>query len=357
MAAPKEARRRVLDLIAGDPSVDIVVVGITGAMGSMSDNCAADLLEWGATAPKPVVATWNSYKTDEVGFSDLIASGVPLFRSFRNCFQALGAFNRYRVRAASFRFRPPFATQLMPDVRTILNSGGALDPREARELLESFGVPLVRETAVTSPADAARVGSEYGWPVALKIASPLFPHKSDVGLVRLGVRDASEAMETYTALMMHAHALIPESTVTGVVVQDMVDGDTEMIVGTTNDIALGPAVMIGLGGVFAEVLGDVAVRPLPLDEEDINEMIHELRGAPLLFGARGRPVADVGAFVNVVMAVARLASACDGVLMELDLNPVMVGPSGAVAVDYLVVSRGIDDTRRDPEIGNAMEMS
>jgi acyl-CoA synthetase (NDP forming) len=113
-----------------------------------------------------------------------------------------------------------------------------------------------------------------------------------------------------------------------------------MIVGVTRDPVFGPAVLVGTGGVFAEILKDVAVRPLPLDRRDAQEMVQGLRGYPLLTGARGRDRGDVKALVDVVLAVARLASACGDRLVELDLNPVVVLRKGAVAVDSLVVTAG-----------------
>ena len=123
-----------------------------------------------------------------------------------------------------------------------------------------------------------------------------------------------------------------------------------MIVGITHDSQLGAAVMVGTGGIFAEVLRDVAVRPLPLDEHDAREMIDSLRGAALLRGARGRAPADIEALVQVIVSVARLATACGDRLAELDLNPVIVSATGAVAVDSLVVA-GAASNGRTPVAG------
>ena len=119
----------------------------------------------------------------------------------------------------------------------------------------------------------------------------------------------------------------------------MMSDGIEMIVGITHDSQLGAAVMVGSGGIFAEVLRDVAVRPLPLDAADAREMVESLRGYALLKGARGRPPADVDALVDVIMAVARLATACGDRIAELDLNPVIVNAGGAVAVDSLVIAK------------------
>ncbi len=150
--------------------------------------------------------------------------------------------------------------------------------------------------------------------------------------------DAAAVRATFDALTARAREVDASAKVDGVLVQQMAAEGTEMIVGITHDSQLGAAVMVGTGGIFAEVLRDVAVRPLPLDEQDAREMIDSLRGVALLRGARGRAPADIDALVQVILAVARLAEACGDRLAELDLNPVIVSASGALAVDSLVVT-------------------
>jgi acyl-CoA synthetase (NDP forming) len=171
----------------------------------------------------------------------------------------------------------------------------------------------------------------------MKIASPDFPHKSDLGLVRLDVATTGQAQALYTELVTRATRANRKAVIEGVQIQQQVVGGVEMIVGVTRDPVYGPAVLVGTGGVFAEVLSDATVRPLPLDRRDAEEMVKSLRGHALLRGARGQAKADVKALVDVVLAVARLAAACGDRLVELDLNPVVVLPRGAVAVDSLVV--------------------
>ena len=176
-----------------------------------------------------------------------------------------------------------------------------------------------------------------GFPVVMKIASPDFPHKSDAGLVRLGVASAGQASTVYSELVTRATKANRKARIEGVQIQQQVEGGVEMIVGVTRDRVFGPAVLVGTGGVFAEVLKDVTVRPLPLDRRDAEEMVKSLRGYALLLGARGQARSDIKALVDVVLAVARLAAAFGERLAELDLNPVVVQRRGAVAVDSLVV--------------------
>jgi acyl-CoA synthetase (NDP forming) len=220
----------------------------------------------------------------------------------------------------------------------LASADGALSPDAARVVLEAFGVPVVAERIAASPDDAAQAATEIGLPVVVKIASADFPHKSDAGLVHVGAQTADEVARVSAEILERARTADPHARVEGIVVQQLVGDGVEMIVGALYDAVFGPAVMVGTGGLFAELLRDVAVRPLPIDREDAEEMVTSLRGAALLAGARGRPPADTKALVDVVMAVAALASAAGARLAELDLNPVIVQPSGAVAVDSLVIA-------------------
>lgn len=334
--APSADRRRVLELIAADPAVDILVVGLTAPVPS-TDSFAEDVCWFAKQFHKPVVVTWNSLETDHRGFKLLVESGVPMFRSFRNCFRALQAFADYQRRSLSFRRRELTEAPLPDNVASVMAAAGPLTTAASRQVLTSFGIPVVREEIAASASDAGRAAAAMGFPVVMKLISPDFPHKTDAGLVRLGISSVSQAQDAYEQLCQRAAGAIPQARIEGVLIQEHVADGTEMIVGVTQDPVLGPAVMVGTGGIFAELLSDVAVRPLPIDRADAAEMVSELKGFSLLRGARGRPEQDVEALIEVVMSVARMATACGASLRELDLNPVLVRRKGAVAVDHLVV--------------------
>ena len=335
MTQPAEIRRQVIRDICDDPAVGYTVVGITGAVAPMTDPLGDDILALVNEVDKPIIATWNSFKVDELGFDRLVESGVPLFRSFRGCFSALAAYHRYQRHQEGFRVRPALS-EAVPSaaegaLRASLPDTGAV--------LRAFGLPLAASKVASSPDDARRAAEEIGLPVVVKIASADFPHKSDAGLVVLGLDSLDGVEQAAQAVLDRARRAAPGAAIDGVEVQQMVTGGTEMIVGVTRDPTLGPAVMVGTGGVFTEVLADTAVRPLPLDETDAYEMVRSLKGFPLLDGARGRPPSDVDALVQVVMATAILATALGDRLAELDLNPVVVldRGKGAVVVDHLAI--------------------
>ncbi|MBV8424038.1 MAG: acetate--CoA ligase family protein, partial [Candidatus Eremiobacteraeota bacterium] len=159
------------------------------------------------------------------------------------------------------------------------------------------------------------------------------------GGVRLGLRNSEEVAAAFRDVMEAAHRHAPNSQPDGVVVQAMIDDGVEAIVGMRRDPGLGPLVMVGLGGIFVEVFEDVAFRAAPINRSDAHEMLEELRGFRLLGGVRGQAPADVDALVGVMLAVSRLAAGSD-TLDEIDLNPVKVRASGAVAIDALIAGRG-----------------
>ena len=332
-AQPAEIRRQVIRDICDDPAVGCTVVGVTGAVAPMTDLLGDDIAA--VAEESSIIATWNSLKVDEPGFDRLVASGVPLFRSFRGCFGALASYHRYQRHRAGFRVRPPLSDAVPEAAIAALGAS----PPDAGAVLRSFGLPLAAGQVAASAGDARRMAAGIGLPVAIKIASPDIFHKSDAGLVVLGVDSLDQVEQEAQAVLGRARAVAPDAAIDGVEVQQMIVGGTEMIVGVTSDPTLGPAVMVGTGGLFAEILADAAVRPLPVDEADAYEMIRSLKGFPLLDGARGRPAADVDALVQVVMATATLATALGDRLAELDLNPVVVldRGQGAVAVDHLMI--------------------
>ena len=209
---------------------------------------------------------------------------------------------------------------------------------EAVARLHAFGVPYPEHGLARNAAEAGDMASRLGCPVVLKIVSGDLPHKSDVGGVALGIRDCAEAARTFESMTARVRGAAPGAHIEGVLVCREAPPGVEVIVGVSRDPVFGPTVMLGMGGVFAEILHDVTFRIAPLDHRDAGEMIREVRGAPLLFGARGRPPCDVTALADLLVSVSRLAATHDGV-QELDLNPVRVYPSGLLALDVRLIER------------------
>ncbi len=339
--------RRILDTLVADPDVAVIICPITGAFPPMSDTLATDLVEVAETTDKLICVVWGSPVGTEHAYRDILlgSSKVAVFRTFGNCVSAVRAwFDHHRFRA---RHRSPFVRL---DVRPSaaadaahrwLAGSGALTEFQSKQVLAAYGIAVTREEVVTSAAAAARAAMAIGGPVVLKASSPDLGHKSDLGLVRVGLRSAGEVRAAYAELVDRAGEVAPGVALDGVLVAEMVEGGVEAVVGLSTDDLFGPTVMVGLGGVLVEVLGDVTFRVPPFDRREAERMVAELRGAALLGGVRGRPPADVDALVDVVMKVQRLGLDLAGEVAELDVNPLVVQPEGlgAVALDALVLRR------------------
>jgi len=216
--------------------------------------------------------------------------------------------------------------------------GGALSEWAARELLRAAGVPFVPATLASSPADAARQAARFGGPVAVKLSSPDVPHKSDVGAVRLGV-DAAAAGRAFDEVVAAGRSAGAAVRIEGVQISPMRRGGVELLVGVTRDAGWGLALAVGMGGVLTEVLADVAVRLLPVTDEDIGQMLAELRGSAVLDGPRGEPAVDRAALVRAIGRIAEAASRIGDRLESLEVNPLRADQSGAEALDVLLQLR------------------
>jgi acyl-CoA synthetase (NDP forming) len=195
---------------------------------------------------------------------------------------------------------------------------------------------VTREEVVTSARDAVKAAEAIGLPIVLKASSTAIAHKSDQGLVRIGLTTAREVRSAYGELAAASAQFGGDGEV---LVSELVAGGTECVVGISTDELFGPTVMFGLGGVFVEVLQDVTFRVPPFDVAEARRMIDEVRGAALLRGVRGRPRGDVRALADTIVRVGRLALEQGDRLAELDINPLVVQPKGVVALDALAVLR------------------
>jgi acyl-CoA synthetase (NDP forming) len=336
IATGDERGPKILDAILADPNVAALIVPVAGSFSPISDRLARDLVAAAAQTPKPVCVIWGSPAADEEGYREvLLRSQLPVFRSARNCLLAVRAWldhhafrRRYR---SAFDRAPRRPLPAARRARSLARPGAALDEHRSKELLRLYGIPVTREELATSPTEAVRAARRIGEPVVMKAVGPSLSHKSDRGLVRLGVRGERAVRAAYRALVQAA----PEAE--GVLVSEQVQGGVETVVGLVRDEVFGPAVMFGLGGVAVEVFRDVTFRVPPFGRDEARRMVMEVRSAPLLRGFRGRPGASVPALVDVIMRMQRLALDLAGDLAELDVNPLAALPDRAVALDALAV--------------------
>jgi len=212
---------------------------------------------------------------------------------------------------------------------------------ESKEILKHYGLPVTRQGLAADPGEAVRLAGEIGYPVALKIVSPDLSHKTEAGGVRVNLKSAGEVEETFREILGSAREYKSDAEIWGVLVQEMARPGREIIVGLKRDAIFGPVLLIGLGGVWVELLQDVAVRALPIERRDVLEMLEGLKGGRLLKGYRGEAPVDLEAVVQIALGVARLALDFPEI-QEMDLNPVFVGKEGrgATVVDARIILGG-----------------
>ena len=280
------------------------------------------------------------------------AGGVPILRGALEAFTAIAAVARWEarcdVRREAGRPRRAAWTALAADrtawgseppaAITVAPTATALSERESLSLLAAAGIPVTALREATDAQAAAAAAREFGGPVALKLDAVGLAHKSDAGAVRLGLGDDAAVAAAADQLLALGRRLAPTGLmVRGLLVQPMASPGLELIVGLIRDRDFGPLVVVGLGGVLAEVLDDVVLRLAPVTPEEADGMLDDLRGTRLLDGVRGRPAADRAAIGAIIVAVARLGIERPDIV-AIDVNPVISGPSGTIAVDALVVS-------------------
>ncbi|WP_079429170.1 acetate--CoA ligase family protein [Streptomyces katrae] len=337
--------RKIIDALLADPSVGVLICPITGPFPPMSDKLAQDLADAAEATDKLVCVIWGSpVGTEEAYRTTLLGSSrVATFRTFGNCITAVRAYLGHHRFTASYRSpfddAPRTPSPSYRKAQALMRPGQQLSEHAAKQLLRAYGIRVPREQLVTSAAAAVRAAGLVGYPVVMKASGPQLAHKTELGLVKVGLTSASQIRDAYRELTDIArYENIP---LDGILVCQMVERGVEMVVGVTQDPLFGPTVTVGLGGVLVEVLNDAAVRVPPFGEDQARTMLRELRGAALLDGVRGAPPADVDALVEVVLRVQRMALELGDELSELDINPLMVLPrgQGAVALDALAICR------------------
>jgi acetyltransferase len=347
-AGTNPAVREIAGAVLADPGVDAAVF-VFGAFSGGQDLDPGALGEVVARSGKPA-AVWlyGGRRFLDPWARGFEAAGMPVFHDLRTAVAALGACHahaRHRhaaVRPAAGPPPPPLEDRLRASralLEAVRRDGRrVLTEPESRRLLEPWGLRFPRQRLAQGEQAAAAAAAEIGGPVAVKLVSPDVTHKSDIGAVVLDVDSPEAARAAVRRVRAAAAAAAPGAAVHGVLVQEMVRGGREVLVGMTRTPSYGPAVVLGAGGVDVELLEDVAFRLPPLDADEVDRMVGETRVARLLSAHRGRPAADREALRRVVLALAALAAADLGI-EQIDVNPLLVldEGQGALAVDAVVV--------------------
>jgi len=207
---------------------------------------------------------------------------------------------------------------------------------EAKTICMEYGIPITKFKLAKNEAEAVKFADAIGYPVVLKMVSPDIIHKSDVGGVLVGLKNAGGVRNGYNLIMKNVKKHNEKAGIVGILVQEMAPSSTEVIVGTIKDPQFGQTLMFGLGGIFVEVLKDVTFRIAPVTADEAREMISEVKAYPLLKGYRGMPPADIDVIVKILLSTSKLVMEHDEI-KELDLNPIMVYRKGAKTVDARII--------------------
>jgi acetate---CoA ligase (ADP-forming) len=339
-SANPQSYRVAVEAVLADPNVDAVIATFVPPLGVRQEDVAEAIVDVASNQKeKPVLAVLMGREGLPQGLAELNAAGIPGYRFPESAVRALAALHRQR----RWQERPAGEVRTFDVDRDVVTEiiGGArgegrekLSETEVMRVLEAYGIPVAPYRVARSEDEALAAAEEIGFPVVLKILSPKIIHKSDVGGVIVGVEDAEELRRAFARITTDApvRAGVGAGDVEGVLVQKMVSGGKETIVGVHTDPQFGPLLMFGLGGIYVEALGDVVFGVQPVTDVDAREMVHSIRGIKLLQGVRGEPASDLAAVEEVLQRVSQLVGDHDAI-REMDINPWLAFAEGGVAVD------------------------
>ncbi|HVT28191.1 MAG TPA: bifunctional acetate--CoA ligase family protein/GNAT family N-acetyltransferase [Lacipirellulaceae bacterium] len=345
--ARPERFAKALEIVVADDNVDGVLVVLTPQAMTDPMATAIRVADVAAGTREPILAAWMGGQSVEPGRQILNQAGVPTYdspdRAVRS-FTYLVAYRRNREVLYETPRQVPLHNSVDLNAARVqideaLTAGrDTLTEIESKALLGAFGIPTTIPQPAYSAAGAAQIAGEVGYPVAIKINSPQILHKTEVQGVVLGVATDDEVQQVFKDMVERAKRLRPDADVHGVTLQPMLTAaeGIELIIGAKKDPVFGAVMMVGAGGVTAEVLGDVALELPPLNERLARRMIDSLRIKPLLYGFRGRHAVNIDKLIEVLMRFSYLISENPSI-SELDVNPLLVTADGATALDARVI--------------------
>lgn len=352
-AASPAAYGKALAAMLEDGNIDAVIVIYIPPLVTRPEDVASAIREalLGYEGEKPVLACFMILQKPA---PDIHVKGkrfVPTYVFPEDAVQSLARAFQYSLHRSRQEGRVPVFADIDADRtrKAVLaavspaKEGTWLLPETAAALLREYGMPVVRTVSAASAEEAARRAEEIGFPVVMKVNSPTIVHKTDAGGIALGLRSEEEVRQAFSDMSVRLEALGLSSEMRGVVIQPMLRGAQEMIVGMSEDPVFGPLVMLGLGGIQVELTKDIAFSLHPLNDLDPERMLEELRSRPLLEGWRGNPPRDIEALKEVLLRFSALVEDFPEI-EEMEINPLMVFPrgGGCAAVDARVLIKPVE---------------
>jgi len=291
------------------------------------------ILDSGVTG-KPVTISFVGGEKSAKAMAWLVENGIPAYPAPDIAVNAMAALREYaRNKESMDDAGAPCDSNDSETARKIIANArkegrGALTEIESKQVFAAYGLPVTRTKLARTEDEAIQMAHEVGYPIVMKIVSPEILHKSDAGGVKVNIKDDAAAREAFRTIMKNAVDYKPGANIHGVAIQEMAPWGTEVILGSVNDPTFGPTVMFGLGGIFVEVLKDVTFRVAPVASIQAERMLGEIRGAPILAGARGELPRDKKALGEVLCQYSTMILDLDDEIAESDANPVLVYETG-----------------------------
>ena len=338
-----EAFGYCLDAFIADAAFSALVVPMVFAHASASGARAQSIVEAAKRTEKPLAVVWMNEWYQGPGSEVFDADPrVTMFRSADRCFGALRAWldwheKRSSKPTSSRRSDSGAAETARRIIAQAIGSGAALSESDSKRALAAYGVRVPGDAIARDADEAAEAAARIGFPVAVKISSQDILHKTEVGGIRLGLCSEQEVRDATREIMASARKHMPDARIAGVSVQEMLTTGVEIVIGVKRDQQFGPLIAVGLGGVMVELLKDTAVRLAPVSDEAARTMVRSLQGYKLLAGYRGAAAADEDALIDAICKLSELADDLKDIIVEIDVNPMIVTSSGAVAADALIV--------------------
>jgi acetate---CoA ligase (ADP-forming) len=341
--ATSERYAAVLEQASRDPNVDGILVILTPQAMTDMEKTAEAVIATAQTTDKPIITSFMGEKRVRSAIDKLKDASIPNFsypelavKAFKRLADQHAWKNVAQEELSTCWYNFDAAAET---VASILKQGiYQVGEEEAMKILTYYGFQFPKHAVARTSREAAELAARIGFPVVMKILSPDILHKTDVGGVRVNVKNAQEVEEAFTDITTNARRIMRDAFIKGVMISEMVKGGKEVILGVTYDRTFGHMIMFGLGGIYVEVLKDVSFRIVPVARRDAVAMVNEIRTTALLHGARGERPVDIDAIASYIVNLSCLVSDFPEI-QELDVNPLVVMEQGAVALDARIIFR------------------
>jgi acyl-CoA synthetase (NDP forming) len=338
---------KALNLLSQEEKIHLIAIMQNVRPGQkMTLGIAQTVASAARKTQKPFVFYTNLSRGISKPLLDKLAEGnIPLLQGTRESLNAINSliwYSRFRNQRKKKK-ASEFDNRISGDelIGWLQSRKGAWEESESKALLNKIGISIPQEVLATNPDEALEACQRLGYPVVLKIASHQISHKTDIGGVVLGVKTQQELLSSWDHILASVKKNAPQAELKGILVQEMITGGTEVIVGVSNDAQFGPTILFGLGGIFVEVVQDFSLRVLPITYQDAEEMVEDTLASTVLRGVRGGGKRDIPALIEVILKVAQLTMDSNGLIEEIDINPLVVMPmgEGCLALDALVITQ------------------